>query len=478
MQIHSDVRKVLVDPVLRRNLSAAVDDFVLDTADGPIPLIASIRCEGDADEIRLELRDSEARDLRKFFPAKNHFGRGDTLSATGTLAGKLRIKLVEIWPPAKTCSTHTRTLQTSSATVKVSQIEVEPELRTRDSESPGSIEFEHLFILANTKLEFRNTAQNRTVAHPFWGTSSETATVSWDGTAFDGSFSIIQDEEHLKVGFRHQASTIEEAKSRADALLSAIGYALAINPWPSYVRVSASGQRIEEAVRSLDPAQGKMVPLRERQAVENPDAPTNLIASVAEWIHALSPEEREDVTHALWVFRSADHRAAPAPVKLAMIGAIIEGLFTASQTEILPSEFTDLRNEAVGWANDVAAKSCNPERSALAKRLANYLRNWSYLDRRTAWKMAFAPLFPANDAWLNEMFDLFQKRRNSPAHGDFVASMNSDSHKLISDLGRLAGFVNLVIAAKAGYRGPILASTYDDEVIMLKPSIVTNSQPS
>ena len=34
--------------------------------------------------------------------------------------------------------------------------------------------------------------------------------------------------------------------------------------------------------------------------------------------------------------------------------------------------------------------------------------------------------------------------------------------------GRLAGFVNLVIAAKAGYEGPILESPFGDAVIDLK----------
>ena len=46
--------------------------------------------------------------------------------------------------------------------------------------------------------------------------------------------------------------------------------------------------------------------------------------------------------------------------------------------------------------------------------------------------------------------------------------MASDGGDLIHAIGRLSGFVNLVIATKAGYKGPILESTSGDGVIQLR----------
>lgn len=96
------------------------------------------------------------------------------------------------------------------------------------------------------------------------------------------------------------------------------------------------------------------------------------------------------------------------------------------------------------------------------------LRNLSYADRRVRWACVFQPLFLGRKDWLNETFEIFQANRNPTAHGRFSTAMARDGVDLIHAIGRLSGFVNLVIAAKAGYKGPILESTSDDRVIHLE----------
>lgn len=151
-----------------------------------------------------------------------------------------------------------------------------------------------------------------------------------------------------------------------------------------------------------------------------------------------------------------------------MIEVVIEALFTASDSATPPEAFTTLKSEAVEWAYEIRNSGGDTDRVQLAKRLGGYLKGWSYRDRRVAWKETFSPLFPDREEWLNEIFELHRDFRNPSAHGDFAATMAGDGIELIHALGRLSGFVNLVVAAKAGYKGPILESTSADRVFQLR----------
>lgn len=492
MQIDQNVNDILLAPLLRRNLSITVDDFNLLTSTGPVPLSAQVVCETGDCEFRLELRDGQGRDLSSFFTTKKTFGSSDLQSGSGTVGGKVRVQVSGIRPPHSSTTSPIAAVRDSSASTHFERIEipvtgfgqfsakqlaslleqvdqgktdliVEP-----DDDTPlEETEFEHLAVFSNCKLAFQNSSVVRTEEHGFWGKSSSSEMVSWDGEVFGGEFSLMREGDHLKVGFRHRAFSREESMQCAKALFAAVGYTHGINPWPSYLKVAEGGRVVDEHLRCIVQMQGRYTPLRSRHGHETPDAPTRLIASVAHWLKGLAEDERDDTDHSLWVFRGADNPNVPIPAKLAMIGGVIESLFTAADSATCPESFTTLQGEAIAWANEIEKTAGDSERASLARRLAGYLKSWPFRDRRVAWKETFLPLFPGRENWLNEIFNLYRDHRNPPAHGDFAETMATDGVELIHAIGRLSGFVNLVIAAKAGYKGPILESPSADRVFYL-----------
>jgi hypothetical protein len=280
---------------------------------------------------------------------------------------------------------------------------------------------------------------------------------------------MMQEGNHLKIGFRHRAANLEEATRKAEALFAGMGYTLGVNAWRSFSQMRQGGCVLSEYLRFVRPVQGKYVPLRKRHGLGPESAPTILISSVAQWLFEVGDEERNNVDHLLWVFRGADNRNVPTPAKLAMIGAVIESLFALCDKIPPPAAFTDLSQDAKAWAKgEIEAAGADSERGGFAKRLVGHLGNFAYCDRRVKWRSVFQPLFPGREDWLNEIYELYQSHRNPAAHGDFAATMASDGGELIHAIGRLSGFVNLVIAAKAGYKGAILESTSGDGVIELR----------
>lgn len=482
MQIDSTVRDLLLDPLLRKELSVEIDEFELVSTDGPLSLDATLQC--DRGNLRISLRDPQGRKLADLFPQGREFGSEDTTTATGNLGGQFPVRITGIWPPATSTTRPIGAGSTSSAEVLVERIEIpatgcsalsSDELAAligadesgtdQRPAADGSTEIEHVAIFADTELKFRNTGIKRTEEHQFWGKSSEEKLISWDGDAVDGTFSLRQQGDHLKVGLRHIADAAD-AQKRAGALFSAIGYTHAICPWPCYVQVRENGRIIAEHLRAVWPSQGSFFPLRRRHALQDPECPTKLIASVANWLSELDDDLRKDTEHALWVFRDADNEDTPPPVQMAMIGAVIEGLFDGGSRSEVPESFKGLRNDAIAWARKIELTDENHERRGFAKRMVGYLRSWNYQDRRTQWKETFGRLFPGRDEWLDDVFTAYQAHRNPPAHGDFIAAQ--EPMEILRARGRLAGFVNLVIAAKAGYEGPILESPFGDAVIDLK----------
>jgi hypothetical protein len=488
MQINSNIRELLLEPMLKGQLLVEVDEFVLETADGPVELAATMRCD-EGDRIRVDIRDREGRDLSGFFPKKTEFTKEDTLAAKGTIGGKVRIRIEGIWPPSNWSHPIVGVVATTTARLSAGLIRIPSagldELPSafikqyvEHLHSGGGIDFtceipeteeqeyEHLAVFSGTKLKFRNTSRVWSENHSFWGEYSGWKTVSWDGQACDGTFSLMQDGDDLKVGFKHKATNVDEAKSRAEALFFAIGYTHAINPWSNYLQVREGGRIIDEQMRPIRLEQGAFVPLWERHG-HGSDAPTKLIAAVAKWFIDLPEKARKDLVHAYWVFRSADHDRTPPPAQMAMIGAVIEGLFDTSKTSKEPESLVKLREDAIEWLKKVESEGGETERSGFARQLAGYIEDWNPQSRRVAWMDTFRPLFPGRDEWLDKVFSIYKKHRNPPAHGDFVSATKVPLETLQAR-GLLAGFVNLVIAAKAGYEGPILESPFADNLLELK----------
>lgn len=494
MGINKHVNELLLDPLLRRDLSIAVDDFELQCESGAIPFGARITLEKGDPRFRLELRDPEGRDLMALFPWKNGMSVDEFSTGTGTIGNQLRVRLTGIQPPHQCTTSSIGAVASSTAVTHFARIELpahgsdlltieefsekfgnpakgkEPEPSQEEAGKYYRRDWEHLRValFADTKSLFRNTSRSREEEHPFWGKSRSTNAISWDGDLFGGRYSLLDKSGHLQAGFHFPAREGENPEEQAKALFSAVGYVYGIDPWPSFVSSRDRGRLVEHHLRSTRPTQGKWIPLSKRIGDLNPEAPSELITSVAHWLYGLDEETRKDVCTALWVFRGADNRNVPTPAKLSMLGAVIESLFSVCDEIPVPEEFSELRNDAISWARlEVESAGEDSLRGGFAKRLTAHLGNFSYVDRRVKWASVFRPLLPGREDWLDETFKIFQALRNPAAHGRFAATMEGNGVDLIHSIGRLSGFVNLIIAAKAGYKGPILESTSGDRVIHL-----------
>lgn len=485
MHIEDSVRKLLLDPSLDGTLSLPIDDFVLNTADGPICLAATLKIDDGKKRYRIEVRDSEGRDLRSFFTDKNQVKAEDTLSASGILGNKLRVEFQRIWPPSTSTTQPIGDVKSSSAVLEPSKIVIPPsksdsrtskEIRealdklnphrpptTADDDSDAKLpSFEHIAIFSNTKIQFVNQSVNWTESHPFWGERSSSKMNTWDGAALGGLFSLRQVGDHLEVGFKHEGGTDEEASLRFEALLQAVAYTHAIQPWPTYLQRRRDWRVMEQVLEVVRQRQGSMVPLREADGYTS-NAPTTLIATVAEFFRGIPDDKSNELKQTMWVFRGADSNAAPSPLQMAMICSVIEGLRSELfEKQDPPDAFNEIKAETLDWIVDLESASTCPDRIRMIKRLKGMVENWNYNDRRVEWDDAFLRLFPGRNAWVADMFKLFNKHRHGPAHGNYGSITKGDPHATIDALGRLAGFVNLIIAAKAGYTGAILESPYAD----------------
>lgn len=486
MYIEDHVRNLLLDPTLDGTLSLPIDDFILNTADGHIHLAATLKIDPERSRYQVEVRDSEGRDLRSFFTKSNKVTEEDTLNATGVLGNKLRVEFRKIWPPCTSTMRPIGDVNYSSAVLNPEKIVIPPsaydsqthdEIREKlnklnphrppvppdENAETKQPSFEHIAIFSNTKLQFINQEAKWTESHPFWGERSGTKMATWDGAALEGSFSLKQVGENLEVGFKHEGGTDDEARLRFDALLQAVAYTHAIQPWPSYLQRRCDWRVTEQVVRVIRQEQGSMVPLRKRDGFMTPGDPTKLIATVAELFRGLPDDKSSDLKQSMWVFRGADSDAAPTPLQMAMICSVIEGLRSELfEKQLPPDAFTEVRDETLRWIKELEEGSTCEERTGMIKRLKRMIENWNYQDRRVEWDDAFLRLFPGRSEWVADMFKLFNKHRHGPAHGNYGSVTKGDPHTALDALGRLAGFVNLILAAKAGYKGTILESPFAD----------------
>ena len=486
MYIDDKLRELLISPTLNGELSIPVDEFFLETANGPVPLAATLQISTDGDEFLLDVRDREGRNLRGFFTAKKKVSSEDVLKASGVIGCKLRVEFRKIWPP---CSSTTRPIgdiQSSSAKFEPEEIWIIPQtddawtydeikdhlgklnphkapIETEKEKSAKEPRFEHIAIFANTKIQFFNGGVKWEQNHPFWGKIGGSKDATWDGVALGGTFSLKQAGNHLEVGFRHDGDDDDEARLKFDALIQAVAYTHAIFPWPTFIQRRRDWKVMEQTLKVVRQEQGKMVPLRDRDGFESANSPTDLIASVANFFEELSESKRDELKQIMWVFRGADSRSAPSPLQMAMVCSVIEGLRTELFKKIKPpAVFKEVRQEALEWIKSLETSATSPEKVAMAKRLYGWVDGWPPNDRRVEWNEVFLNLFPGREKWVVDLFKLFQNHRHGPAHGDYGSPTKGDPHSTIEALGRLAGFVNLIVAAKAGYKGRILESPFSD----------------
>jgi len=498
MYIDSDIRKFLIDPVLIGNLSIPIDELILDPNRQKIPLAANLRVSSDDDSFILVVRDSIGRDIQKFFTSSNKVTVEDTLSASGIVGEKFRVEFGKIWPPSSSTTRPHGEVRSSSAVLEPETIEIVPsssDLMTHDKiqitlekinpnrkpkapdktteETPPN--YEHIAIFADTKLNFKNSGVKWQETHSFWGKRSGSKNSTWDGEALGGTFSLKQADDHLELGFVHEIGNDDDetAARRFDALIQSVAYTHAIFPWPIFLQRRQNFRVMQQTLRVFRQEQGSMIPLRDRDGYESPNSPSNLIAAVAKLFFELPSEKTQKLKEAMWVFRGADSRNAPAPLQISMICSVIEGLRTDLYIEGQPpAAYSEIRAEATEWfqlLENTATNPANPAKLAMIKRLEAHFKRFSHADRRVEWNDVFSRLFPGREEWVIESFKLFNKYRHGPAHGNFGSITKGDPHSSIEARGRLAGLVNLMIAAMAEYDGPILESPFADRRINIVP---------
>jgi hypothetical protein len=124
MGIDRHVKEILVDPLLRRDLSIPVDDFELDTDSGPMSLGAKITLEEGDPRFRLELRDPKGRDLMKLFPWRSPMSASEFLTARGTVGNQLEVRLTGIQPPHRGTTNPIGSVRSSTAVTRFTRIEL------------------------------------------------------------------------------------------------------------------------------------------------------------------------------------------------------------------------------------------------------------------------------------------------------------------------------------------------------------------
>jgi len=492
MIIDSAILDHVIHPILEGSLFLPVDDFVLNVGSEAVRLAAEIKVDDEYESIFLLVRDPTGRNLGNFFTRKNKVLESDTLNGTGILAGGIRVEFRKIWPPTRSSIHHNGELTTSSAEFHVSEIVIAPPVYDKSTDQETEEMFErlkslrksprgrgktvtsqkekhqHIAIFAGTQLGFSNGGTKQSLSHPFWGGSESRLDKTWDGEVLGGTFSLQQDGKHLKLGFRHEGGDSVESAKRFEALIQAVSYAHAILPWPCYRESRHNGCVLERILKVSNVRQGSFRPLRSRHGFQYRDAPNQLLDCLANHFMALTQTKADNLRQLLWVFRGADTRQAPAPLQIAMVCSVIEGLRSELfQKEEESAGFKAIKQKAKEWIKDLEISIVDQDERSAVKRLKSRIGDWSYADRRIEWQGAFGQLFHDRDSWVSGVFALFNNNRHGPAHGRFDSLDRGEPHEAIDALGRLAGFVNIVIAAWAGYRGPILESPLADSIIDL-----------
>lgn len=470
MPTDTDIRKFLIDPALAGTLSVPLDRFILHAKDGDIELAASLKCNPEGKGFILELRDDEGRDISKFFLQKTHYSELDGIKAGGLLDGRFPVEFTNLLPPRRSTRTLIGVPKSSRATIITTKIQIPvhshdhiPEEIVTPSDVENTVPYSHFAIFRNTKLKMANKGVKENKWHPFLGESSIEHEDVWIGEIPRGECCLHQSGDHLEIHLRHRAMNDEDAMKVFWCLINSISMIHCILPWVSYRQHRRDGILLERELGLPGTIpQGRFEIFRKRD-VRIDSATERLLGLLSELFYTSTDKHRQRLCRLLWVFRGADMNTAPFPTQLIGVCIVVEGLVELLlEKRILPPEdFLVFRAEASEWAESRHTE--NPH----AKRLAGYIKGWSFQDRRTSWHAAFDPLFPGKQDWLNELFRIFNTYRHGLAHGNFDRILTDDSHGDLQALGRLAGFVNLVFAAMSGFEGSLLESPFADERIEL-----------
>lgn len=294
---------------------------------------------------------------------------------------------------------------------------------------------------------------------------------SWDTlhTSFEGcEFTLTQDGEDCLIDVRPLAGTEIEV-TRLDALstsfLYALGFVSGRDAWPQDVKVSTPFKTVKHTLK---------VP-RESRKSDSALLTDTACANGADFADALQcatvfflnkAQLGADVNELLFLSRSATSSQTPHEVGTLALCSIFEGMVDHLD-EALLSEVEHEHEAVFDEAKKTLLAACNELKGGLPANSTNLARSYE----RLAGSVGAARFARFKDKlerlvahlglpWAN-CFDLalsaWQKNRNSLAHGKLASrSLELDSQS------RMAGAINLLVAAAMGYKGLAVFSRGED----------------
>ncbi|MGJ8678472.1 MAG: hypothetical protein ACSHX0_13240 [Akkermansiaceae bacterium] len=492
MHISSNVKELLLEPMLGASLDKPVFKFVLNSLQGPKEFSAFLTRSQPNRGFKLTLHDPESKGFDGLFTKKRKITPNDAVLATGLVDGRIKVEFQQLYSP--NTSKHINSDASHlSGELNFQRIEIPPsgsDNQTYDEiiahldalngkppkEKPDNSEkppeYEHLVIVPSTKLYYGNSQIDSVIKHPFWGHWTECQGTVYGGEIWDGEYSIRQYGDHLMIGLKHADTCPVTAQAKMRALYEAVAYSHAFQPWPAFRLTRQDGKVTTQSLYAGSHKQGSMRPLNSQDWAGNQKCPHRLISSVAECFHSLPDEKIESIRQALWIFRSADNKEAPLPLQQAMICGVVESLLGVvkphSESVDEPPEFTEIKKEMMRWPEESKERFSSETYQQHLNGLKQFLGQWKY-DHETQkqlWMNAFGPLFPKNEKYVESQRKNFQDLRHSVAHGNYALKTDCP-HEPMDKIGQMAAFINVIIAAKAGYVGTIRSNVWGDERITL-----------
>ncbi len=491
MFIPSEVKEHLLIPMLSGKLNVPIFNFLLHADDGDHAYPAFLTRESLDGKFKLTLHDPTGEDIDRHFTKKRELTPDDAIIGTGVLNGRFKVKFPSIYPPTSRPAFYSAEVSHSRAITGFQTVEIPAsgsenstyqETRERlaklNNQPPPIAEpsenfgYEHLAIFPRAELYYVNAAINSKVEDPFWGGWTENAGRLLNGTIWDGEFSIRQWSDHLMLGFKVESATLDDSNSRWWALREAVAFTLAFQPWPAYELTCEDGRIVNHELHAKSHWQDSMCPLGKAHFKPKQEVPVSLIRSIGEWLASLPEDQHQTVCEALWIFRSADSPNTPFPAQQAMICGVVESLFTLFKpdynNEKEPESFLEIKQSLKSWSRELSKQFSSPDHKPHVDSLRQFLGNWKfgYRTRRQEWMDTFGPLFPGKTDWLEQQRTNFNDLRHPVAHGNFSMKEDQPIEPLFK-LGELAAFVNAIIAAKAGFKGPVKVNVWSDEFMTI-----------
>ena len=489
MYIPSNVEELLLTPMLNGELNKPIFNIRLAHDKEEIELHAFLSRESNEGPFQLTIHAPKDKDFSHLFSKNSPIAHENTTSAKGVLDGKLKIEIPRIFrPDSNNCQDEHR-----SASITISELNIpidgwdgmtkqekivasggEPidEAKTETTEQNFS-EFDHLALLPNVKIQFSNDSIQTEQKHSFWRHEKKEVGKLQNGEIFAGEYSIRSYGKHLLIGLKHQEESEKEAEKKFTSLVRAVAFSHACQPWPAYEIVRKDDRIIKHQLHTRAKNQGDFTPLSVAINDNDKEAAHRLISSTAEFFYLAPLAEAKQLANSLWIFRSADNITTPFPLRQAMVCGIVESLrdlFCPPKATIEdPTEFNDIKDTLNSFSNDLKQKFPGESHTVHINSLKSFVGNFkfNYQTQASIWEGAFLPLFPDNKEYVQSQWNNFKDLRNSVAHGDYSLQLDG-SHKKGLKVGELAAFVNVTIAARAGYTGLLKSNVWAAETIELK----------